>query len=166
MGPRSRLLLKLDTIEGDKEGYRGVTVAYITLSILFSSLSRTNDKAKIATSIGGYLENEARFHFVASTQPAMWSRLVRYAKEHGSYRHQVRFINNTLTKEGVCVEEWSIEDKTLLGNWLIGLVEEAGLIESRAPRGPVHARARSSWPTTSSRGWRSTERKRTPGRCR
>jgi hypothetical protein len=49
-GGSPRSFLKLETIEGDKEGYRGVTVAYITLSTLFNSLSKTNDKAKIATS--------------------------------------------------------------------------------------------------------------------
>jgi DNA-directed RNA polymerase len=127
-GNRSKLLLKLDTIEEDKEGYRGVTVAYITLSSLFNTLSRTNDKAKIATYIGQRLEAEARFHFIATTQPKMWSRLARYAKERGSEKHKTRFVLNTAEKEGVSHSEWTIQEQTLLGHWLLGLIEEAELI--------------------------------------
>jgi DNA-directed RNA polymerase len=129
-GRPSALLLKLETIEGDKEGYRGVTVAYITLSTIFNSLAKTNDKAKIATSIGLSLELEARFNFIASTQPKMWSRLVRFAKERGSMRHKTRFVLNTAEKEGVSSTQWDTTEQTLLGHWLIGLVEKAELIST------------------------------------
>lgn len=121
---RSRLLLKVEAIEA-------VTVAYITLSTIFNSLSKTNDRAKIATLIGGYLQHEANFHFVKDQAPAAWSRLVRYAKEHGSYRHQANFVLNAAAKDGIETEEWSIEDRSLLGEWLIGLAVEAELIEVR-----------------------------------
>jgi DNA-directed RNA polymerase len=127
-GRPSHLLLKLETIEADKEGYRGVTVAYLTLSTLFNSLSKTNDKAKIATLIGSTLELEARFRFIEAAQPKMWSRLVRYAKDHGSMRHKTRFVLNTAAKEGVSSSEWTPEEQTLLGHWLLGLVEKAELI--------------------------------------
>lgn len=130
-GPRSRLLLKLETIEGAKEGYRGVTVAYITLSTTFSCLVKTDDRAKIATLIGYHLNNEANFQHVATVKPKMWERLVTYAQEHGSYRHQVRFIRNTLAKDGeVLLDDWSVEDQRLIGEWLLKLLEEAGLIHT------------------------------------
>jgi DNA-directed RNA polymerase len=138
-GPRGRLLLKLEEIGVDKEdGYRGVTIAYITLSTLFSSLVKNNDKAQIATRIGSYLENERNFGFIASTQPKLWSRLLRFAKERGSYRHRARFVLNTAAKENVVVEEWSLEDRTFLGEWLLGLVAAAGLIELRLIMSGAH----------------------------
>jgi DNA-directed RNA polymerase len=108
-------------------------VAYITLSTLFNSLVETNDKAKIATAIGAQLSNEARFHYVSKTQPQAWKRLVSYAKEHGSARHQTRFIFNTAAKSGIDAgEEWDFKDRTLLGEWLLGLLEEAELITIRS----------------------------------
>jgi DNA-directed RNA polymerase len=132
-GPKSKLLLKINSIEESKEGYRGVTVAYITLSTLFNSLVETNDKAKIATSIGTQLNNEARFHYVSQTQPQAWKRLVSHAKERGSARHQTRFIFNTAAKAEIDTgEEWEFKDKTLLGEWLLGLIEEAELITIRS----------------------------------
>jgi DNA-directed RNA polymerase len=132
-GRPSSLLLKVKSIEEDKDGYRGVTVAYITLSTLFNSLVETNDKTRIATAIGAQLSNEARFHYVSKTQPQAWKRLVSYAKEHGSARHQTRFIFNTAAKSGIDAgEEWDLKDRTLLGEWLLGLLEEAELITIRS----------------------------------
>jgi hypothetical protein len=47
----------------------------------------------------------------------MWSRLVRYAKEHGSMRHKTRFVLNTAEKEGVSSSEWTPRSRR---SWGIG----------------------------------------------
>jgi DNA-directed RNA polymerase len=129
-GKPSALLLKLNSIEGsDKEGYRGVTVGYITLSTIFSSLVKTSDKSSIAASIGRALESESKYRFIQKADPDMWKRLVRIAKErHGDDRHQSRFVLNTAAHEGVAAEEWSSLDRCRIGEWLIGIAEKAELI--------------------------------------
>lgn len=122
---RSRVLVKV-------EGIEAVTVAYITLSTIFNSLHETTDKNKIIAKIGNYLQNERNFHWIEDQAPQAWSRLVRYAKDHGSLRHQTRFILNTAQADGLLIEDWDAEDESLkakLGDWLIGLCVEAELID-------------------------------------
>lgn len=130
-GVKSNLLLKIKDIEG-------ITVAYLTMSTIFSSLIRENDWNRIATKLGAYLEHETQFHFIAEQNPKLWERLVRYAKERGSYRHKTEFVLNTAAKEGTTPPEWTVADRTFIGSALLKLVEDAGLIVKYSTGGASH----------------------------
>ncbi len=121
---KSPLLIQLKEIGG-------ITTAYIVLATLLSNLNRNKDKSKLATSIGTSLELEYKFSFISTQQPAMWKRLVTFAKSKGSYRHKTRFVLNTAAKDGLEVPTWDTTQKTQIGYWLIDLVAEEKLIECR-----------------------------------
>jgi DNA-directed RNA polymerase len=117
----NKVLLKVKTIPS-------VTVAYLGLTTLFTTLTKENDKTKVANRIGSSLEDEARFSFIASQNPKLWERLQRFAEERSNYRNKRNFVLNVAAKEGVDAPEWDTATTSLVGIVVLTLIEEAGLV--------------------------------------
>jgi DNA-directed RNA polymerase len=137
------------------------SVANITARCALDTLTVRPSLTKLAVQIGGQIENEVNSRIFEAEMPRAWSKYVVRANEESLEHRKWGWLLKPAELLGVQLEEWSQQDKLLIGSKLLELFCQAtGLFQVRLVKGERTGTQYVVEPTATTLAWAAEENRR------